>query len=229
MARHLLDAFGRPDVPVLAGVDRPLCGSLQPDWRPNQAAVLDELAATRAAPSAGAVPFIVREGLAREGLVLLTIGAMTNAALAFALEPHLAERVRVVAMAGAWDRQGAEYNAACDPEAVAAVLAAGARVDFVGLDVTMRVPMDPRDEGRLLAAEDPPLRALAAFLRAWQVAHPGGGVHAVLHDPLALAAVFRPAESRGAGGIGGTVHCNSKRRAGDCLRSHAPERGRAKP
>ncbi len=74
MARHLLDAFGRPDVPVLAGVDRPLLGGLRPDWGPNQAAVLGELAATHAAPPGGAVPFIVRERLAREGLVLWASG-----------------------------------------------------------------------------------------------------------------------------------------------------------
>jgi purine nucleosidase len=195
LARHLLAAYGRPDVPVLAGVDRPLLGAVRPDWQPNQAVVLQagRNAAEAAAARHDAVGFIVREGMVRRDLCLLTLGALTNAALAFALEPGLAERVRVVAMAGAWDRPGAEYNVACDPEALAVLLAAGARVDFVGLDVTTAVVLEPPDLQQLLAAAEPPTTVLAAFVRAWQQASGGGSDRApVLHDPLALAAVFAP-------------------------------------
>lgn len=236
LVRHLLSAYGRADVPVVAGVDRPLLGARRLDWWPHQAAVLglhppagtaddasEPQAPLRAAaglarsrpqgsgmeacgrgdgegalgegPAAGegAVGFIIREGMRREGLVLLTIGAMTNAALALACEPRLASRLRVVAMAGAFDRQGVEYNVACDPEAVACVLAAGARVAFVGLDVTMQTAMRATDVARLLQAPGEPEAALAGFLRAWQgFVGPGAPHTPVLHDPLAVAAVFRP-------------------------------------
>ena len=192
LAAHLLAAFGRQDVPVHAGTDRPLLGQLRPDWVPNQLAVLEGTAAP--APAADhAVDFLVREGMRREGLVVLPIGAMTNVALALAMEPRLVSRVRILAMAGAWDRAGAEWNVRCDPEAVAAVLASGARVDFVGLDVTTRVTLPQPELRRLLEARDPAGRALAGFLGAWQR---GWGKNPdfapVLHDPLAVAAVFRP-------------------------------------
>jgi purine nucleosidase len=203
LARHLLAAYGRPDVPVQAGVDRPLLGRLRPAWVPNQAAVLREAQdGAGAEPSEGpegpeaAIRLIVREGLRRQGLVLLTIGPMTNAALALALEPRLAGRLRVVAMAGAWDRQGGEYNVACDPEAVAAVLAAGVPVSFVGLDVTTRCVLPAADLERLsqaAASGSPAERVLYAFVRAWQGATPASPPRRpILHDPLALAAVFRP-------------------------------------
>jgi len=192
LAALLLRAYGRPGVPVHAGADRPLLGTVREDWSPNQAVVLE--GAVDAPPQGvHAAEFIVREGMRREGLVLLPIGAMTNVALAFALEPRLVGRVRVVAMAGAWDRGGAEWNVQCDPEAVAAVLAAGARVEFVGLDVTTKAVLRAGDLAALGAAGGGAERMLLRFVRAWQR---GWGKNddfcPVLHDPLAVAAVFRP-------------------------------------
>lgn len=193
LVARLLAAYGRPGVPVIAGTDRPLLGSVRRDWAPNQAGVLD--AEPDRPPSPGrAVDFIIAEGMRRPGLVLLPIGPLTNVALAFAVEPRLAARVRVVAMGGAWDRPEAEYNIRCDPEALALLLAAGARVDFVGLDVTTRVRLRPADLRHLAAAPpEGPRGTLLRFLRAWQR---GGGLEEsacpLLHDPLAVAAAFRP-------------------------------------
>jgi len=193
LAGRLLAAFGRADVPVLAGTDRPLLGAVRPDWVPNQALVLQGGPQPAVTPGR-AVEFIIREGLRRDDLVLLPIGAMTNVALAFALEPRLLGRVRVVAMAGAWDREGGEYNVQCDPEAVAAVLACGAGVDFVGLDVTMQVALRAPDLARLAAAPAAsPEAAVLAFVRACQRAwRKDDSFCPTLHDPLAVAAVFRP-------------------------------------
>jgi len=192
LAAHLLRAYDRPGIPVCAGADRPLLGARREDWSPNQAGVLED-ALDLPVPEEHAALFIAREGMRREGLVLLPIGAMTNVALAFALEPRLAGRVRVVAMAGAWDRGGAEWNVQCDPEAVAAVLAAGARVDFVGLDVTTRVVLRAPDLSALTGAADGARRTLTRFVRAWQRGWgKDDGFCPVMHDPLAVAAVFRP-------------------------------------
>lgn len=192
LAQLLLAAYGRAEVPVHAGVDRPLLGEHRPDWSPNQADVLEGAPET-APPPGQAVDFLIRQGMSRDGLVLLPIGAMTNIALALALEPRLADRVRVVAMAGAWDRSGAEWNVQCDPEAVAAVLASGVRIDFVGLDVTTRVVLPASDLAALTAAPGKAEAMLTRFLRAWQR---GWGrpddFCPVLHDPLALAALLRP-------------------------------------
>ncbi len=218
LARHLCAAYGRSDVPVVGGLDRPLLGIVRPDWSPNQASVLEgdgPAAPPGGAERARAVDFIIAQGLRREGLVLVPIGAMTNVAVALAAEPALAGRVRVVAMGGAWDRDSAEWNIACDPEAAAAVLASGVAVDFVGLDVTMGCRMRAPDMAALSAAPaSAPDATLLAFLRAWQGASGGHDRAPILHDPLAVAAVFRPdllgwEEGRvsvdlGAGGGGGS-------------------------
>jgi purine nucleosidase/pyrimidine-specific ribonucleoside hydrolase len=192
LARRICAACGRPDVPVVAGLDRPLLGSVHPDWRPSQAALLDGEPDEPRAEAQRAVDFIIAQGLRREGLVVVPIGPMTNVAVALAAEPALARRVRVVAMAGAWDRETAEWNVVCDPEAAGAVLASGVPVDFVGLDVTEACPMRPGDLAALAASTDEPGATLWAFVRAWQRA--GGRDERfapLLHDALAIAAVFR--------------------------------------
>jgi purine nucleosidase len=191
LARRLCAAFGRSDLPVVAGLDRPLLGSVREDWRPSQAALAGEAEGPPGPPRA--VEFIIRQGLRRDGLVLLALGPLTNVAVALAAEPALARRVRVVAMAGAWDRDTAEWNVACDAEAAGAVLASGVPVDFVGLDVTTACPMRGGDL-RALAAAPEPGATLWAFVRAWREAGaPGERDAPLLHDPLAVLASYRPA------------------------------------
>ena len=124
MAQHVLEAWGRPEVSVAAGIDRPLLGSLRPEWTPNQAVVLRG-AQQRPLHQAHAVDLIRERASRYDGLVLAPIGAMTNIAVALTLEPTLAERVRVVAMAGFWQQPTSEWNVHCDPEALAMVLASG--------------------------------------------------------------------------------------------------------
>ena len=178
----------RLDIPIRAGANRPLLGTARADWSANQARILPKTTQWQPQPE-HAVTFIMREGLARKGLVLIALGPTTNLALALSLEPRLVPRLRIVAMGGAWDRPTAEYNVACDPEALACVIAAKARISFVGLDVTAQMRLPPEDLGRILSDPALPSQTLARFIHAWQR---GRELYPILHDPLAVAAVFAP-------------------------------------
>jgi inosine-uridine nucleoside N-ribohydrolase len=89
---------------------------------------------------------------ASEPLTLIALGPLTNVALALGRAPRvLAGLERLVVMGGAVDVPGnvtptAEFNIHVDPEAAAAVLAAGLRVDLVPLDATHQavLPRRPR-------------------------------------------------------------------------------------
>lgn len=198
LSSELLDLLGRPDVPVVRGADRPWSPGLR---RPH-----------RHGPSATEVPGpvaaseIVARVMAEPGqLTIVAIGPLTNIALALMLEPRMAEAVReIVVMGGVYLGQtnvGAmpgEYNFWCDPDAAQVVLASGAPLRLVGLDVTRQVRLDRSDcafladGGRFgrLAAEH-----AAAWIDFQEQVKPREEIEqgsCALHDPLAVAVVVRP-------------------------------------
>lgn len=141
--------------------------------------------------------------LAREHrgeLVVCAIGPITNVAEALRRDPGFARDVRrIVFMGGAAHAPGnvtrvAEANTHCDPHALTEVLASGAPILMVGLDVTMRVLCRAEDFARIEAA-DPHLggilnRASAFYLRFYRDYHCVDGCG--LHDPAAVIACHRP-------------------------------------
>jgi inosine-uridine nucleoside N-ribohydrolase len=73
---------------------------------------------------------------------VLSLGPMTNLALAVRLQPDIIPLTReVIVMGGSFNLQdlSPEFNAHCDPEAAQIVLNAGWPVHTLGLDVTRRV------------------------------------------------------------------------------------------
>jgi purine nucleosidase len=85
---------------------------------------------------------IVRLVDAEPGLTLVTLGPLTNIALALALDPTIASKVgRCVVMGGAPCCEGnvtpaAEYNIWVDPEAARIVFRSGLRIEMVGWHVS---------------------------------------------------------------------------------------------
>jgi purine nucleosidase len=184
MARHLLDIYGRPDIPVYAGAGNPILSGpppgsaeLQLDLTPPDISV---------AASAHAVD-IIRHTYAEPGsdITLVTIGALTNLALALAIDPGLATRIpRVVTMGGWFGRARPEWNIKCDAEAAAIVLKSGLPLTLVPIDVTGLTMMRPDHIAAIQAATDEPTRWLTRLIETWQ----SHTLHLpVLHDPLALA------------------------------------------
>jgi len=145
--------------------------------------------------AAGRATDLIREvGLRPEAWVLIALGPLTNLAEALALDGEALGRFeRVVIMGGAVDVPGnvtsaAEFNFHVDPDAVARVLASGARLDLVPLDATRQAVVERTALLSTLAAS-PGLLAdrIAAFTeRGFRIDAGRGERGMILHDPLAV-------------------------------------------
>ena len=147
-----------------------------------------------------AADFIVETVLAHEPgtVTLVPTGPLTNIALALALEPRLADRVkRVCLMGGSYTRgnrtPAAEFNILADPEAAAAVFAARWPVTMVGLDLTHQALADEEFRGRVRALGTPLAAFVEEFLDFFAAAYARRGFAApAVHDLCAVAAVLDP-------------------------------------
>ena len=77
---------------------------------------------------------------ANPGIMLVTLGPMTNIALAVAKAPHIVQNVsRCIVMGGAVSRgnitPAAEFNIWCDPEAARIAFRSGLPIEMVGIEI----------------------------------------------------------------------------------------------
>lgn len=182
------------------GADRPLARPLVTAAETHGASGLGG-APLPPAPAVEARPGALLHALERQGgpVVLLTLGPLTNLAVALATAPDLVRsRVsRHLAMAGNLSAAGnttpvSEFNAWCDPEAAARVHAAGLPTEWVGLDVTRKMVLTTQEveslggAGRRGWLRDA-LRQYVAFHREYE-----GLDGCVVNDPLLVAELVRP-------------------------------------
>lgn len=128
-------------------------------------------------------------------LRVLAVGPLTNLAAALAQDPTLPSRVaQVTLMGGAALVPGnitavAEANIGNDPEAAAAVFAAGWPVVVVPLDVTMENVFEEAHRDRLAESGSAVARAVAGMLDFYMDFYRPlyGRRCSALHDPLAAA------------------------------------------
>jgi len=138
------------------------------------------------------------------GVTVLALGPLTNVALAYERGPDVAPALEVVALGGAFFRNGnvnpaAEANMLGDPEAADAVLATpGARVAMVGLDVTHACVVSRAAFQAWADAVPAEAQPIAQFLAGAVSFYMGyhassyGLQGMFLHDPAALVAVLAP-------------------------------------
>ena len=159
IALSLLDvANAESDVPVACGPEEPLPsesalhGAFPEEWRrATNAAYGIELVASERRPSTLDGPELLRAAVAEaEAPVrLLTLGPLTNVALAMRGDPAFVEGLDgVTIMGGAVDVPGnvfdndvAEFNIWVDPVAAREVLDSGVEITLVPLDATNEVPV----------------------------------------------------------------------------------------
>ncbi len=137
----------------------------------------------------------------RGSVTLVTLGPLTNVALAFRRDPSLAGRLgSLVMMGGTSDTVGnisaaAEFNIWVDPEAAAEVFASGAPITMVGWDISRKhAVIDPSAAAALRAVG--PLGAFAVDIQATldAFAHAETGLRGFdLPDPIAMAVALDPA------------------------------------
>lgn len=221
--RAVMALAGRADVPVVPGRDRPLLRALRTAPETHGPTGLGY---ARMDPPAGppdervAADIIVEVARQRPGEVtLVTLGPLTNVALAVLREPALPRLLRrLVMMAGSYRAPGntaptTEWNASVDPEALAIVLEAWAEAGgaeardvglpwALGLDVTERAKMTPGHLEQLVersgAPEGPIVRFVRDALRYYFEFHGryDGFFGAFIHDALAVAVALDPALAR---------------------------------
>lgn len=200
---NVLDAVGATDVPVHRGSSRPL---VRTHRHASYAHGEDGLGGVSLPESGRAIgadrgpAAIIRLASAHPGdLTLVTLGALTNLAIALNVEPGLPDLLRrVVVMGGAYHVPGnvtpaAEFNVWEDPEAAAQVFAAPFKeLIAVGLDVTNHVRLDASAIAALDRRSDlSPAARLVRDLGHSPMWH-GWSSKLALHDPIAVAAAYDP-------------------------------------
>jgi purine nucleosidase len=135
------------------------------------------------------------------GLVLVTLGPLTNLALALQLNPGIAANVsRCVIMGGAPCCEGnvtpaAEYNIWCDPEAARIVLHSGLPIELVGWHLCRGdAVLNPADIKHVLSFGTPQARfAIECNSRAQEAYFEQTGEHGIsLPDPVAMSIALDP-------------------------------------
>lgn len=204
-ALTVCELAGRSDVPVHAGCDGPMTGTLKTAEAVHGQTGLDgvELPPPSTAPSPGHAVDILIETLRREPagtVTLCTLGALTNIATAFARAPDIVERVaEIVVMGGAYFEVGnwspaAEFNILVDPEAAQIVFRAGRPLTILPLDVTHKALITPdrlAAFGRIDSNVGRAVHGWLGFYERFDMAKYGweGGP---LHDPCVIAYLLKP-------------------------------------
>lgn len=214
----VLELAGRGDVEVAAGRDAPIARPLRTaaDTHGPTGLGYAQLPVPGREPGPrDAADLIIEAARSRPGeLTLVTLGPLTNVAVALQREPDLPRLLkRVAMMAGAYRSPGntaptMEWNAGVDPEALAATIAGWAaaaeapRPVAFGLDVTERVKVTPEHLERLAAeaggSQGPIVTFVTDALRFYFEFHSqyDGFYGAFIHDALVLAAALDPSLAR---------------------------------
>jgi len=194
-ARDLAAFFGRKDVPVYRGAARPLfreprtCYMIHGENGLGDGQLPPSDAAVETLPAWDALYEAARA--AKGQLTLVTIGPLTNVALALGKHGSLGKLLKRIVIMGGSASYGnatpaAEANIFCDGEAAAAVFQSGVPIVMCGLDMTLKTVMSPAelDEMGRLNRVGKFLRDAAQHGIDYSRAHGFDGM--ALHDPTAV-------------------------------------------
>ncbi len=191
-------------VPVYRGANRPLLR--QPshaEWYHGSDGLGDQNypPPKRSAEAEHAVDALIDTIKSNPGIELVTLGPLTNLALAVSRAPEIVADVgRCVVMGGAACTVGnvtpaAEYNIWCDPEAARIVFHSGLPIDMVGWELSKGEANLQPDEMAYIRAFDTPLAHFAVDCNATAVRanlKQTGETGLALADPVAMAVALDP-------------------------------------
>jgi purine nucleosidase len=192
------------DAPVYPGADRPLWREhMHAEWFHGKDGLGDRgyPAARRAPEPEHAADAIIETIEANPGIVLVTLGPLTNVALALAKRPAVAAKVgRAVIMGGNPCCEGnvtpaAEYNMWVDPEAARVVLRSGMPLELVGWHLCRGEAVLNPEDIRQVESLDTPLARFAIDCNSTAMAayhQQTGEVGISLPDPVAMAIALHP-------------------------------------
>jgi purine nucleosidase len=192
------------DVPVFSGAEQPLLREyMHAEWFHGRDGLGDRgyPAPKRSAEPAHAIDAIIATVNANPGLTLVTLGPLTNVALALSKDPALAATVaRCVIMGGNPCCEGnvtpaAEYNIWVDPEAARMVLRSGMPIELVGWHLCRgEAALNLEDIERVMVIETPLARFAvecnSIAMESYRMQT--GEVGISLPDPVAMAIALDP-------------------------------------
>ncbi len=192
------------DVPVFHGAAKPLARELQTaDWFHGQDGLGDRgyAPSRRSAASGNAVDALIETVQSTPGIEIITLGPLTNLALALERCPAIVQSIgRCVVMGGAPCTEGnvtpaAEFNIWVDPEAARRVFASGAPIEMIGWHLSrFDAVLNEREIQEVLALETPlaefAIRANSTAAAAYYKQTGEKGIS--LPDPVAMAVLLEP-------------------------------------
>lgn len=201
IALKLLKLAGRSDIPVLPGESKPMNPDRPLYWGGHEGRGLDfadvesEVASLKMRETA--VEFIARTVSESPGeVVLIPIGPLTNIGIAIRDFPKEMGRVKGIVCMGSTfqgfgrENAGVEHNIKLDPEAAKIVLESGIPILLVGLNVTLQTWLTEARVNQLAETGTPLAQYVAFMTRDWYGVV--GRTATCMHDPLAVAAAYRP-------------------------------------
>ena len=191
-------------VPVFIGAEQPLRQKpCRAEWFHGKDGLGEHgFAPSRRKPeTCSAIDAIIDTIGTHPGLVLVTLGPLTNIALALQRKPEIARKVgRCVLMGGAPCCEGnvtpaAEYNVWCDPEAARTVMLSGLPIELVGWHLSRgEAVLNQADIQHILCLDNPVAQfAIESNSHAQQAFFVQTAQHGIaLADPVAMAMALDP-------------------------------------
>jgi inosine-uridine nucleoside N-ribohydrolase len=202
-ALRMVEIAGRTDIPVAAGARAPLVRRLvtasyvHGENGLGGAVFPEPTTKPVVTPAAELIRQLVRKYPGE--ITLITLGPLTNIAVALNSDPQLASMVRAIVMMGGSLSGGnitpaAEFNVYVDPEAARIVFQSGIPITMVGLDVTRKTSLTDEHVRTLEAAKNAVSQAAAMIGRNAINRNREHGYLAGpnMHDSLAVAGFLDP-------------------------------------
>lgn len=193
------------DVPVVAGARAPMLRDLVTAQNVHGQDGMGDigLPLSGRTPAPGWGPkVIVDTVLAEDGLTIVTLGPLTNLAIALLWAPEIAARVERVVVMGGTGLNGpgnvspsAEFNFWVDPEAVRVVLRSGLPLELVGWDISIASAVVTEDRSAELRSLRSPFADFALDIQAVLDGYAAVETELLgpdLPDPIAMAHAIDP-------------------------------------
>lgn len=210
IACKVLEVAGHSEVPVAAGVGKPIRGEALM-FGFEGANILDDGEARKKPEKISAVDLIIQKVTENPGAItIVTCGSVTNVATALIEQPGIAKDVKQLIMMGGVivpivDEKGItrspieEYNFNNDGAATEIVFNSGMNMFLVPIDVTLKVPLKTQQIETIRSTNTPIGRLVSRILDVWpeqerliymSVGIPTEFTGIWLHDPLTVAVAF---------------------------------------
>ena len=193
---------GKETIPVLAGSAKPLKRPARTASNIHGKSGLGaslELYAKGKPLSKNGADFIIEMAEAFAGrLEILSLGPLTDVALALEKAPEIAGKIACVTIMGGGIHAGnatkfAEFNIVADPEAASVVFLSGVKTVMIGLDAT-NLCLQPRSDIGLLRAETTLGRIVPSMLTdysdVYKKVHNLDGM--IIHDAISAVYLWKP-------------------------------------